>query len=105
MVVSLCLIENRIRTGALGPTRAGAGIVLPAMHAVSVVFVRIFLASAAGLLRRLAVALPACLRFGVLHCGCHCAFAPQIVHWDRQLPASTVLESRPALRALLYAPL
>ena len=33
VVVSLCLIENRIHTGAQGPTPADAGVMLPARTA------------------------------------------------------------------------
>ena len=60
VVVSLCLIENRIRTGAQGPTRAVAQIMLPVCMAVCACTVREFGAVVAILSRRPADGLTYC---------------------------------------------
>ena len=58
---SLCLIENRMRTGAQGPTRADAQVMLPVGMAVCACTVREFGAVVAMLSRRPADGLTYCL--------------------------------------------
>ena len=60
-VVSLCLIENRIRSGVQGPTRTDARIMLPVCLAVCASTVREFGADVAILSRRPADGLTSCL--------------------------------------------